>query len=156
MSITITVGGEIRVSGEIVLVPPAPTPNPITAIVTATYGGFSTTTTGGTHMAYNLPNRMRIHVAVAYVDADGHPATVDGDVTWESSDEAIATVAADGAASAVVAAAGTLGTAQITASADADLGQGTRALLTPFDVTVVAGEAVAGTVSPVGDPEPIP
>jgi len=157
MSISITVGGEIRVSGEIVLVPPPPTPPPITVRVTATYGGgFSSTLTGGTHMAYNLPNRMRIHVAVAYVDADGHPATVDGDVTWESSDEAIAIVAADGAASAVVAAAGTLGTAQITASADADLGQGTRALLTPFDVTVVAGEAVAGTVSPVGDPEPIP
>jgi Big-like domain-containing protein len=152
--ITITVGGEIRISGSIELVPP-PAPNPIAVRVTTTYGGFSTTTTGGTDMAYNLPSRMQLHVAVAYADADGHPATVDGDVTWTSSDDTIATVTADGAASALCAAVG-LGTAQITASADADLGQGVRALLTVFDVTVVAGEAVAGTISPVGDPEPIP
>ena len=94
---------------------------------------------------------------VAYVDADNNPATVDGAVTWASSNEAIATVVSIGPTAAMIAATrgGSLGTAQITATADADLGSGTRELLTTFDVTVVAGEAVSGTISPTGAPTPI-
>jgi hypothetical protein len=44
----------------------------------------------------------------------------------------------------------------MTAYADADLGERVRELATTMDVTVMAGEAVAGTITPVGEPEPIP
>jgi hypothetical protein len=39
---------------------------------------------------------------------------------------------------------------QITATADADLGAGVRNLVTVCDITIVAGEAVAGTIAPIG------
>jgi len=111
-------------------------------------------------MAYNLPDGMQIEVQIAYVDAGGNPATVDGNVAWSSSDAAIATVMAVAGSTqqmqATVAAPGALGQAQITATADADLGSGVQNIMTTFDVTVVAGQAVAGTITPVGSPVPIP
>ena len=61
------------------------------AVMTITYDGF-TITAKGNGMAYKLPNDKVIGVKVAYVDSHGNPATVDGDVTWEFSDESVATV----------------------------------------------------------------
>jgi hypothetical protein len=111
-------------------------------------------------MAYTLPDGNQVQVEISYVDAQGNPATVDGEVSWSSSDPTIATVTVDNQNSqrAIVAAAagGTIGQAQITATADADLGEGTRELITTMDVEVVAGEAVSGTISPVGSYQPIP
>lgn len=117
-----------------------------------------TVTARGENMAYTLASKMQVHVQVAYVDAAGNPAVVDGPVQWTSSDTTIATVTVDGADSskALVAAVGPIGQAQVKAVADADLGAGVRNLTTPMDVTVAAGEAVAGTISPVGPAEPIP
>lgn len=111
---------------------------------------------GAEPVAYNLPVGMQIDVRVDYVDAGGNPATVDGVVGWASSDATIASVTSTGAQTAAIAAVGKLGQAQITATADADLGSGTKSLLTTADITVVAGEAVAGTITPVGEPVPIP
>src|SRR5215471_12416418 len=124
--------------------------------IRSTYGMF-TTYSEGWRMAYVLPDGMQVAVEVTYVDADGNPAVVDGVVGWISSNDAIATVTSTGPTAATIAATkgGTLGTAQITASADADLGSGSKELLTTFDVNVVAGEAVAGTISPTGAPTPI-
>jgi hypothetical protein len=48
-----------------------------------------------------------------------------------------------------------LGTAQVVATADVDLGAGVQSLITTMDITVVAGQAVAGTISPTGPAEPI-
>jgi hypothetical protein len=112
----------------------------------------------GADMAFTLPVDMQVKVAVSYVDSEGNPATVDGDVEWASSDAAIAAVVADpdNSFEAVVRPTTTLGQVQITATADADLGDGVRELITLMDVTVVAGEAVAGTIAPVGAPTPIP
>jgi len=126
-------------------------------LVTLRYRDF-TVTARGDDMAYTLPSRMQAHVQVAYVDASGNPATVDGDVVWGSSDDNVASVTVDPTDStkATVGAVGPIGQVQVTASADADLGQGVRTLVTPMDVTVVAGEAVSGTISPVGPVEPIP
>ena len=109
-------------------------------------------------MAYTLPDGMQVAVAVSYVDADGNPATVDGPAVWASADANIATVVAGGDYDAVIAATkgGTLGTTQITATADADMGSGIRSVITTLDVTVVAGEAVAGTIAPSGPAVPIP
>ena len=124
------------------------------ALVTLRYDNFQVTAIGD-HMAYTLASGMQVHVKVAYVDAAGNPATVDGPVDWESSDEAVATVTPEDLDTAVVKAIGPTGQVQITAIADADLGQGVREIITPMDVTVAAGEAVAGTISPVGPAEPI-
>jgi hypothetical protein len=114
----------------------------------------------GDQMAYTLPGGMYVDLQIGYVDQDGHPAAVEGDVTWETSDPAIAEVTVDDTSPqhtiCRVAHGGNLGNGQITARADADLGAGVREIVTLFDVTTVAGEAVAGTITPVGEPQPIP
>jgi hypothetical protein len=128
------------------------------AFVTLNFGAI-TVTARGDDMAYTLPDGNKVKVKISYVDNQGNPATVDGEVSWSSSDETIAMVQADGADStqAVVTTTqgGTIGQMQITARADADLGEGIRELITTMDVEVVAGEAVAGTIEPVGPSEPI-
>ena len=128
------------------------------ALVTLRYGAF-TITARGQDMAYTLPDGFQVRVKISYVDAQGNPAFVDGDIEWASSDINIATVEVDvdDDSEAVVSAAvgGTIGQVQITARADADLGTGVRELITTMDVEVVAGEAVAGTIAPLGSAEPI-
>lgn len=122
-------------------------------IVTLTYDRF-TITMEGTQMAYTLPADKQVQVQVRYVDANGNPATVDGDVEWESSDDSIATVTVDPGDSsiAMVVPGADIGQVQIIATADADLGAGVRELITTMDVSIVGGEAVAGTITPVGEP----
>jgi nitrogenase molybdenum-iron protein alpha/beta subunit len=125
------------------------------AIMTVRYKDF-TLTARGDKMAYTLPVDNVIKVKVSYIDAHGNPAVVDGDVAWSTSDATIARVVADtgDTTNASVEAQGKVGQCQVTASADADLGTGVRELITLMDLTVVAGEAVAGTISPVGEPLP--
>jgi hypothetical protein len=127
------------------------------SIVTLRYDGF-TVSAKGEAMAYNLPNDKFVEVRVAYVDAKGNPATVDGPVTWDTSDPNIASVAVDqgDTQQARVTPTNALGNVQITATADADLGAGVTSIITLMDVTIIAGQAVAGTISPVGEPQPIP
>jgi hypothetical protein len=124
--------------------------------VTIRYGGL-TLTAWGDAMAYKLPNDKVIGVQVAYVDSKGNPAEVDSDVTWDTSDPEIATVEIDTGDStmAKVVPSGKVGQVQVTATADADLGEGVRELVTTMDVEIIAGEAVAGTITPVGEPQPI-
>ena len=124
--------------------------------VTLQYDSFKLKVRGD-EMGYTLPADKTVGVQVSYVDANGNPATVDGDVTWDSSDEDIAYTQVDPADStkAWVRPGTKIGQAQITATADADLGDGTRELITLMDVQVVGGEAVAGTITPVGEPGPI-
>lgn len=126
------------------------------AIVTLSYDGFSITVRN-VQMAYVLPIDKAVKVKVAYVDAGGHPARVDGDVVWASSNETIAKVLvdADDTSNAVVTPSHDLGQVQIRATADADLGEGVKSLITVMDVEIVGGEAVAGTITPVGEPGPI-
>ena len=106
---------------------------------------------------YTLPVDHSVLMQVSYTDARGNPATIDGDVTWESSDTSIISVTVDQADSTICRATpvGTVGQAQVTATCDADLGEGTRELVTLCDIEVVGGEAVAGSIQPVGEPEPI-
>lgn len=82
------------------------------------------------------------------VDSFGNPARVDGVPVWGVSDESILDVgpSADGL-SAIVSAVGTVGVAQVTVSADADLGDGVRELTGILDVEVLAGEAVALSIT---------
>jgi hypothetical protein len=127
----------------------------VLAVLTVTYQQFTITAKGD--VMYTLPVDHLVKMQVSYVDAAGNPATVDGEVHWESSDESIATVAVDAQDSSIVTVtpAGDLGQVQVRAIADADLGTGVRNLTTIADITVVAGEAVAGTIQPIGEAEPV-
>lgn len=126
-------------------------------LVKLTYDRFTLTARGD--VMFTLPDDKKVDVKVSYVDARGHPAKVDGPVMWSSSDENVATVTPNGDQATIVPASATgavLGQVQITAKADADLGAGTRELITTLDVEVVAGDAVMGTIQPVGAPVPNP
>jgi hypothetical protein len=147
--ISLTIGGSL----DLVLRQPEPE---TVAILTVTYEGFTAKAKGD--QMYTLPSDHYINVSVAYVDASGNAAVVDGDPVWQSSDTAIITVAVNptDAFQASVTPVGPAGTAQVHITADADVGQGVQELVTLFDVSVAAGTAVAGTVSVVGDPQPKP
>ena len=108
-------------------------------------------------MAYTLPADHLVVVRVDYVDSQGHPASVDGAVGWSATPTNIVNVTVDPEDSQIctITPASQLGTAQVVATADADLGDGVRNIITTMDVTVVAGEAVSGTISPTGSPQPI-
>src|SRR5262245_57486950 len=124
--------------------------------LTIWFDGFAVTAKG-TRIMYTLPVDHFVKMKVSYKDAAGNPATVDGPVTWSSSDSTIATVVADTADDKQCKVTPLkLGQVQVVARADADLGQGVRDLITTSDIEVVAGEAVAGTIEPVGVPEPKP
>jgi len=124
---------------------------------TLKYGNFIITVEGD-HMAYTLPVDQQVEVQVAYVDSKGNPAQVDGSPEWSSSDPSLLTVTADpdDPFKALIVPVGGVGNVQVKVDADADLGSGVTSLVTLMDVTLVAGEAVAGTITPVGSPEPIP
>ncbi len=111
-------------------------------------------------MAFKLPLDKRAHVQVAYVDKAGNPAVVDGEVEWASSDESIAYVTPDENDSTKCAVTpsmeGNVGQVQISATADADLGDGLDELVTIMDVEVIGGQAVGGTITPVGELEDAP
>lgn len=98
-------------------------------------------------MAITITATQFFTVSVSAVDARGNPAPLDGLPSWASSDAALLTVDPNPDGTARVAAVGALGNAQVTVSADADLGEGVRTLTGLLDVTVVAGEAVALTVA---------
>jgi hypothetical protein len=101
---------------------------------------------------------MQCKVKVSYVDAAGNPALIDGEVAWASSDDTVLAVftSANDSTEAILRTIGPVGQVQVTATADADLGAGVREIITPLDVTVVAGEAMSGTIEPSGPAEPIP
>ena len=122
-----------------------------------TYDRFSIKAKGD-QMSYILASDHQVKVKVSYVDAKGHPAAVDGVVAWQSSNPAIVSVTADllDSTLATIVPGADLGQAQVTATADADLGAGVTNLVTPMDIEIVGGQAVAGTISPVGEATPIP
>jgi hypothetical protein len=148
-TITLQIGGALDLNLRVA--PPEAKP-----ILTVTYGRFIAT--AEETMAVTLPAGHQITVEVSYVDNKGNPASVDGEVAWTSSNSEIAEVTVDPADSmtATVQAIGGIGDAQITATADADLGEGTKELVTFLDMHVIPGEAVAGTINVVGTTEPIP
>lgn len=122
-------------------------------VLTATCEGFTSTTKGAIHMAYTLPADKLVELRISYQDKNGNPASIDGQVSWDSSDSNVAAISPSPDAppdnSLVRLTPGaSVGTCQISARADADLGAGVRELFTLLDVTVVGGEAVTGTITP--------
>jgi hypothetical protein len=84
-------------------------------------------------------------VSVSWKTAAGHPAKVDGATKFASDNESVAAVVeeADGGVFIIL---GDLGKAQITATADADLGEGVEPVMAIGDLEYVAGKAVAGVL----------
>lgn len=90
-----------------------------------------------------LTATQKCAVSIAPVDMFGNAAQVDGAPVWASSDEAIVTVvAAPDGLSVEVLTTGVVGSAQVSVTADADLGAGVTALTGLLDITVIAGAAV--------------
>jgi hypothetical protein len=129
----------------------------VVRVVTYQFKGISFTAKGD-HMSLTLKDTEvpgTVTVSVAYVDAKGKPAKVDGAPTWVASDPTIidgVTPAADGM-SAVLHITDTVGVSQLTVSADVDLGSGVTNLDSVDTVGVIAGDAVAanftfGSVTP--------
>ena len=103
-----------------------------------------------------LPDDKSVSATVAFADAKGKPAKVDGIPIWGSDNEDAATVAAaaDGM-SAVVTPGALVGpepwTANITVTADADLGAGVVPIIGTGSVTVTGGTASIVEIK-FGDP----
>jgi hypothetical protein len=149
--IQLQIGGALDLNLH--LAPPAETGY---VLITAHYGTFSVTSEAS-KVAYTLSAGNKIGLQTKYVDKNGNPAVVDGDITWTSSDDALCAVAVDTTDSnkCLLSAPGSVGDAQVTAKADADLGDGVREIVLLLDVHVVAGEAVGGTIEPIGAQAPI-
>src|SRR4029077_3998953 len=64
------------------------------SFVTVVFEQF-TITAEGSHVMYTLPVDHTVLMQVTYTDAKGNPATIDGDVSWQSSDASIAAVQVD-------------------------------------------------------------
>lgn len=90
----------------------------------------------------SITNSQQVALALEPQDRRGVPAPIDGIPTWQTSDPTIAAVepAADGL-TAVVKAVGPVGTARITATADADLGDGVQAITGVLELNVTLGQA---------------
>lgn len=105
-------------------------------------------------MALILTDLEKVSLSVAFTTAVGNPATVDGVPVWATSDESVlSVVASEDGLSAVVTTVGPLGSAQVSVTADADLGEGVKPLVGTLDVTVVGSEAVFAIVA-ASAPEP--
>jgi hypothetical protein len=128
----------------------------ITRVVMYRVNGFSFISKGPIMLQVRdteLP--AKVSVTVAFKNAKGHPASVDGAPTWVASDPTIIdsiTVAPDGL-SAEFHVMDKLGASTLTVTADVDLGEGVKSTDFVDTVTVIAGEAVAadftfGTVTP--------
>ena len=83
-------------------------------------------------------------ISLVINDKRGNPARVDGMPVWSSSDESVVTVTpGDDGMSATILSLGATGTAQVSVSADADLGEGVRTMTGSALIDVIAGEAFA-------------
>lgn len=88
-----------------------------------------------------LTDTQQADVTFAVNDVKGHPAEFQGVPEWATSDPNVLSVtpSADGKSAKVVC--GAPGTAQLSVSADADLGEGVQLITGIADVQVNAGKA---------------
>lgn len=108
-------------------------------------------------MQVTMAVTQRVTVAIQQpVDKFGNPAAIDGLPVWGTNepDKLDVVVAGDGM-SAVISAKGPMGTAQVTVTGDADLGEGRKEIVGVLDFNLLAGEAT-GFAFNVGAPEAIP
>ncbi|HOX27372.1 MAG TPA: hypothetical protein PLL30_17000 [Candidatus Krumholzibacteria bacterium] len=95
-----------------------------------------------------LPVDKKVGATVSFLDAAGNAAAVEGAPVWGTDrPDLLSVVASADGFSAEVAPLGPLGSAQVTCTADADLGEGLVPLLVMGQVEVIAGQAVAGVIN---------
>jgi hypothetical protein len=121
-------------------------------VLTVTLNGVVLTFKGDFAMILPIDKKL-VGCTVSYVDAAGNAAIVDGAPVWATDrpDLLVVTAAVDGM-SCDISPVGPLGSAQVTVTADADMGDGMRELITLGTIDCVAGEAVGGTIN---FPEPV-
>jgi hypothetical protein len=91
-------------------------------------------------------------LAVAFTDAKGNPAKVEGAPAWAVTDASLASlVVAEDGMSATLTPMGPLGLCKVQVTADADLGAGVVNILGEMDIETIAGDAVAVNIS-AGEP----
>jgi hypothetical protein len=95
---------------------------------------------------------MQVHsyatLSVQWKDIAGNIVKVDGPTNWESSNEDIleVEVATGNPQIANLYAPGEVGTAEVHATADADLGEGVKTVTATITVQVISGQAVSGDI----------
>lgn len=98
-------------------------------------------------------DKKLVGCTIAYVDAAGNAARVDGAPVWGTDrPDLFSLVPAENGMSCDILPLGPLGSGQITVTADADLGDGVKSLVTLGQIETVAGEAVGGVIN---FPEPV-
>lgn len=108
-------------------------------------------------MATQVGDNQTIDATATPVDAGGGTRSIEaGSAKWASSDEAVATVAADPANElhAIITPVA-VGTCTISVTGDADLGAGVTTITGSGDLEVIAGEATGFTLA-FGNPQPKP
>jgi hypothetical protein len=109
----------------------------------------------GTNMAFQLPDDKTATLTVSASDAAGVPAKYDGKPIFEVSDSTILvlTESEDGF-SATIAPANpvVIGSATVSVTIDADLGEGVTAVVGTLDVEVVGGQATSVAINAVINP----
>lgn len=104
-------------------------------------------------MALILTDEQKVKLSVSFLTKAGNAAKVDGAPVWSSSnDTVISLVVAEDGLSADAVTVGPLGSAQVSVSADADLGEGVRSIVGTLDLEVVAAEAATVGIA-AGAPE---
>lgn len=121
--------------------PPAPLPGPAVRVVFT--GPDDEELTMLTIKATDAPRTLRL----AFKDAEGNPATIDGVPVWNPIDPALGTLtpAADGLTAEFNP--GSPSSGQISVTCDADLGEGVKEITGLLDVVVLPGEAVTVEIS---------
>ena len=107
-------------------------------------------------IAVVIGDDQQVRLSINPLDRAGNPARVDGAPSWVSSNESIVSIQpeANGLVALAVAV-NQIGVAQITVTADADLGSGVLNLSETATISVVGGQAVSLGMS-AGAPEPRP
>lgn len=107
---------------------------------------------GTTKMILTVEQKVGLNVSI--LTAAGNPATIDGDVIWESSNNDVARVEVDPENSQIATVfSGIPGVAQISARCDADLDEDeVREIFGNLDVTVIGAEATVIQII-AGEPE---
>lgn len=100
----------------------------------------------------NLKITQNLPVSVKFSDKFGNAAAVDGKPEWSVTDESLASLdVADDGMSVLVKPSGKLGSFKVQCSADADLGEGVKAILGELAIDLLPAEAVKVDLS-AGEP----
>jgi len=96
-----------------------------------------------------LPDDKSVSATVAFADAKGNAAQVQGAPSWtvDPPDSVVTMAGAADGLSATFTPVGPLGSAQVSVSADADLGDGVTTITGLGTIEVIAGTAVTASIN---------